>query len=105
MERTWQQATAWATFFILRLRNSSLGPVIVTAWQLDLRRFIPWKRRHTGWHFGCPLCRVWSEVPASALGAAIPCTHCGASLKLNPFTVDADWRPIAAAWGTMANDE
>jgi hypothetical protein len=45
-----------------------------------------------------------SEVPASALGAVIACPHCGGRVKLNPFTINADWRPIAAAWKTTAND-
>jgi hypothetical protein len=44
-------------------------------------------------------------VAASALGAVIPCPHCGESVKLNPFTINADWRRIAAAWKAMANDE
>jgi hypothetical protein len=35
----------------------------------------------------------------------IPCPHCGESVKLNPFTNNADWRPIAAAWTAIANDE
>jgi WD40 repeat protein len=82
---------------ILRLQNFSFGPVLATPWQ---RRWIPWRRLH----IGCPLCRVWSEVAASALGAVISCPHCGGSIKLNPFTIDADWRPIAAAWKAMTND-
>lgn len=46
---------------ILWLRNFAFDAVLVTPWE------------HTrSPHFGCPLCRVWSEVPASALGAVIP---------------------------------
>ena len=86
---------------ILRLRNFSFGPVVVTPWQHNPHRWIPWRRLH----FGCPLCRVWSRVAASALGAVIPCPHCGGSVKLNPFTINADSRPIAATWKAMANDE
>ena len=78
---------------ILRLQNVSFGPVLLTPWQHKGRP-----------HFGCPRCRVWSETPESALGAVIPCPHCGQSLKLNPFAIDADWRPIAAGWKGMAND-
>jgi len=60
----------------------------------------------TPWHssldntqaFGCILCRVWSEVPASALGTELPCPNCGMTVKLNPFVIEADWRPVAAAW-------
>jgi len=50
-------------------------------------------------HFGCPLCRLWSAAPGSALGQELDCPRCGLRLKLNPFTIDADWRPIARAWG------
>jgi WD40 repeat protein len=90
---------------ILRLQNFSFDPVFVTAWQHNPRRWGFWKRTDLGLHFGCPLCRVWSEVPASALGAVIPCPHCGGNVELNPFTINADWRPIAAAWKVLANDE
>ena len=40
----------------------------------------------------------WSAVGDSDLGRTIPCARCGRSLKLNPFTIDADWHPIAKAW-------
>ena len=33
-----------------------------------------------------------------ALGAELPCPKCSKPLKLNPFTINADWRPIARAW-------
>jgi hypothetical protein len=74
----------------------------VTAWEYNPHPLDSLKARL---HFGCPLCRVWSEVAASALGGVIPCPHCGGSVKLNPFTINADWRPIAAAWKATANDE
>ena len=48
--------------------------------------------------FGCPLCRRWSAVAESALGTALPCPNCGEMVKLNPFVVEADWRPVAQAW-------
>lgn len=87
---------------ILRLQNFSFGPVLVTSWQHNKDRLNP---SEASLHFGCPLCRVWSEVAASALGTVIPCPHCSESVKLNPFTINADWRPIAAAWKATANDE
>jgi hypothetical protein len=112
------EATAWSPrgddlvagdslghLLILRLQNVSFGPVLVTPWQQNPHRWVPWTRVPSGCHFGCPLCRVWSEVPASALGTVIPCPHCSESIKPNPFTVKADWRPIAASWKAMANDE
>jgi len=49
--------------------------------------------------FACPLCRTWSEIPASAFGTELPCPHCGKPIKLNPFTINADWRQVAKAWG------
>jgi WD40 repeat protein len=79
---------------VLRLRSLSLGPVLVTAWASNPHRWIPWSRIH----FGCPLCRVWSEADVSALGSVILCPHCRESIKLSPITINADWRPIAAAW-------
>jgi WD40 repeat protein len=69
---------------ILRLENVVQGPPIITAWQ--------------SLAFPCPLCRTWSEIPASAIGTEIPCPHCGKSIRLNPFTINADWRPVAKAW-------
>jgi hypothetical protein len=44
------------------------------------------------------LCRVWSEVPESSLGDELPCPNCGKTVELNPFTINADWWPVAAAW-------
>ncbi|MEK6284529.1 MAG: WD40 repeat domain-containing protein, partial [Acidobacteriota bacterium] len=80
----------------------SIGPIVITPWRHNPE---PLDSLEAPIHFGCPLCRVWSEVAASALGAVIPCPHCGESVKLNPFTINADWRPIAAAWKAMVNDE
>jgi hypothetical protein len=48
--------------------------------------------------FGCLLCRVRSPVPPAALGTQVPCPHCGQIVQLNPFVIEADWRPIAAVW-------
>lgn len=95
---------------LLKLETFQLGPLVVTAWcDGDTRAF------------GCPICRKWSEVEGEALeeelnrppetvrtvwqslagealGGDLNCPHCGRRLKLNPFTINADWRPIAAAW-------
>ncbi|MBI3922437.1 MAG: hypothetical protein HY318_13530 [Armatimonadetes bacterium] len=43
-------------------------------------------------------CRVWSEVAPSVLGTELSCPNCGRPVHLNTFVVEADWRPIAAAW-------
>jgi hypothetical protein len=32
------------------------------------------------------------------LGTELDCPKCGARLTLNPFTINADWRPIRKAW-------
>jgi WD40 repeat protein len=73
----------------LALEKVEAGPPILTPWCSPLDRTFA---------FGCPLCRAWSEVPDSALGAELPCPHCGNPVKLNPFTIEADWRPVAEAW-------
>jgi hypothetical protein len=80
---------AMGNVYFLELVNVELGPPIVTPWHS------PRDATHA---FGCLLCRAWSEIPASILGAELPCPNCGESVKLNPFTIDADWRPVAAAW-------
>jgi WD40 repeat protein len=48
--------------------------------------------------FGCPFCCTWSRLPESALGIELPCPNCGQLIKLNPFTINADWQPVAKAW-------
>jgi WD40 repeat protein len=78
----------FGSVYLLRLQSSEIGPPIVTAW--------------CGSHdeefaAGCPFCRRWFYVPAGALGSIVSC-GCGEQLKLNSFTIDADWRAIARAW-------
>ena len=98
---------------LLRMENLVPGPAVVTAWQKGAstaRSDAPWQqwRRPPGTQkqkaavaspaFGCPHCHTWSEVPESALGSELPCPSCGRQVWLNPFVVEADWRPVAAAW-------
>ncbi len=97
----------------LRLENITPGPAVVTAWQEGAsiaHADAPWQR----WRrpptaqskkasagslaFGCMRCRAWSEIPDSALGTEVACPHCGTVVRLNPFVIEADWRPVAAAW-------
>ena len=66
-----------------------IGPIIVTTW------VSPEDGTHA---IGCPLCREWSEIPPDQLDQVIDCPKCEGALKVNPFTLDADWRPVAAAW-------
>jgi WD40 repeat protein len=75
--------------YFLRLENVTPGPPVVTVWQSPA---------DTGYMFGCPHCRMWSEVSDSALGTEVPCPHCRKAVKLNPFVVNADWRTVASAW-------
>jgi len=74
---------------LLCLENITPGPAIATAW---------WARGAPGPVFGCPHCRTWSEVPGTALGTDLPCPLCATVVRLNPFVIEADWRPLAAAW-------
>jgi len=76
--------------YILRLENLPIGPPILSPWHS------PEDNTHA---YGCTLCRKWSEVPESALGSELDCPKCGETVKLNPFTINADWRPIAKGWG------
>ncbi len=80
----------------MRLENVVHGAPIATAWHPPYSPRWQFWRRNTA--FGCPLCRTWSEIPASALGIEIPCPHCGKPIRLNPFTINADWRKVAKAW-------
>jgi|GEM_PF-526056 len=74
---------------ILRLENVTTGSPLLTAWR---------SLKDDGCSFGCPFCRSWSEVIPSALGTELPCPNCGKTIRLNRFTINADWRPIAKAW-------
>ena len=59
----------------------------------------------TAWHFsndstyaiGCSYCRSWSVISESSIGHEINCLSCGKKLKINPFTIDGDWRAIENA--------
>ena len=76
--------------YFLALENVTPGAPVITAWHE-----IPTEQEVA---FGCPHCLTWSEVPASALDTELPCPQCGKPVKLNPFVIEADWRPVAAAW-------
>jgi hypothetical protein len=83
----------------LTLENLACGPPIVTAWRHTSRP--RWWRRNPPLRYGigCPLCRVWSKIPAWAIGNEISCPHCQEPLLLNFFVIDGDWRAVAKAWG------
>ena len=88
-------------FFLEPYHLLSLAAAAIVTW--GFAQSWDWSRRITlpraTLAFGCILCRVWSEIPGSALGTELPCPNCGKMVKLNPFTIEADWRPVAAAWG------
>lgn len=73
----------------LRLEGVVPGPPWVTAWAPPDDESLA---------IGCPRCCTWSAVPRSSLGHQVTCPHCGQALQLNPFVIEADWRPIAKAW-------
>jgi WD40 repeat protein len=73
----------------LALESVAPGPPILTAWRSP---------EDASLAFGCLHCRIWSEVPESSLGTELPCPNCGQPVKLNPFVIEADWRPVAEAW-------
>lgn len=58
-----------------------------------------WVSRSDGsYAFGCPICRRWSEIEPSMLGAVAGCGECGAQRMLNSFAICGDWRSVATAW-------
>jgi WD40 repeat protein len=72
---------------LLKINNLHFSPSILTAWRLP------------SLSFGCLCCRVWSPASEANLGRIVSCPSCGRQAKLNSFTIDADWRPVAKAWG------
>ncbi len=89
---------------ILTLENYELGPAFVTAW---------YSRAGEDHAFDYPYCLNWSGVRDSALteedrlglrshqftlGAEVQCPHCQKAVRLDQFTIQANWRPIAEAW-------
>jgi hypothetical protein len=90
-EVSWQVKDYYGRMVLLRLVNLAPGPPAVTAWSMIQGSL-------TNLHLDCPRCRGWSGTESSALDAEVGCPNCGRRLKVNPFA-DADWRPIACAWG------
>ncbi|MDO8728066.1 MAG: DUF4062 domain-containing protein [Candidatus Methanoperedens sp.] len=73
----------------LKIENLAPSSMVLTAWCSPVEGSNAYL---------CPLCRTWSEIPASAIGSEIPCFHCRKPIKLNSFTINVDWRPVAKAW-------
>jgi WD40 repeat protein len=74
---------------ILQFEGMLFGPPIVTPWQTVKDRYPA---------FGCPSCRTWSVLSDNTLGTDLRCPQCGKVVRLNPFTIQADWRAVAKAW-------
>jgi hypothetical protein len=79
---------------MMELENFPGDPPIVTAWMTPVERVLA---------IGCPVCRRWFEIDAAALGAELLCQACNSGLKLNSFSIKADWRRLADAWGATRN--
>jgi WD40 repeat protein len=83
---------------ILEMCDFAVGPTPVTGWRREWRRWAVWRQAEKTVHFGCPFCGAVSEAPASVLGTELLCPDCNQRLKLNPSTIDADWRHVTQTW-------
>jgi|GEM_PF-314625 len=90
---------------ILRLENVMPGPPIVTAWNSLSQAGEHFRRRNKNYAYGCPFCRRWSKISKSALGNEFSCPKCSNLVKLNMFTINGDWRPVAKAWKKHREDD
>jgi len=72
----------------------------VSAWCKPVSWWVKMQQRENGTDsaFCCPNCQEWSTIPKSALGTELPCPKCGKPSRINPLTMNADWRLIAKAW-------
>jgi WD40 repeat protein len=84
---------------LLRIENlPPMSPVVpvVLAWRGPLRGAQSDDAGELA--IGCQLCRSWSVISSASLDAELNCPHCSRRLRLGPFTISADWRPIERAW-------
>ena len=56
----------------------------------------PWV--HIAGRPACSCALQWFLAREDTLGQDLDCPNCGKPVKLNPLTVNANWRPMAAAW-------
>ena len=83
---------------ILKMQGVEQSSPVVTAWDRKASgRLLSRSNRH-GYAIGCPLCRKWSRISASALGQEARCPHCESPLRLSGTVVEGDWRAVAKAW-------
>jgi WD40 repeat protein len=81
--------------YFLRLENVPPAPPILTAWS-NYTASVFWKGISLA--FGCPYCRTWPKIQERVVGTEISCPHCGKLVRLNPFTINGDWRAVAKVW-------
>jgi WD40 repeat protein len=98
--RNWRLVvgTRLGSVYILEFDNMRLGPPVITAWRRVIWKGVFRRQREECIAFGCPLCRVWSPADETHLGTVVHCSSCGESLRLNNFTIDADWLRASRAW-------
>src|SRR4051794_7671652 len=84
---------------LLSIDQLEAGPTILTAWRSApsdaFRRLLSAfgiGRGSAPSHYGCPHCHIWSPAADGVLGHHIACANCAAPLRLNAFTIAADWR-------------
>ena len=91
--------------YFLRMENVALDPPFVTAWEFPLDQEP--SKKHPGGSPRKNSPRFLPSVAASAApvvdspirpGQPTSCPDCAKPIKLNPFTINADWHPIAEAW-------
>jgi hypothetical protein len=85
---------------LVKLENVTRGPTIATAWQLPRGKRHFWNRDTIA--FGCRHCHSWAQIDSADLGAAFACPGCGELMRVNPFTIEGDWRHMARIWKTEA---
>jgi WD40 repeat protein len=90
--------------YLLQLKNVKTGPTVATAWCRYSHPRNGQSEPQGDMAVVCPYCLAWSSVREEDLGGIIRCPVCGKPVKLNSFTIDADWRPIAKAWRKSNNE-
>jgi WD40 repeat protein len=91
-------STDQAAVMMFHIENVELEPVVVTAHSGSQSSLLPWARKQS-LAFGCPSCREWASTSQEQLAHVQSCPACGLKLKLNPFTLNSDWKPLKRAWG------
>ena len=95
---SWRSETMAGRVHFLRLENVVPGAPVVTAW----RDRQPYQGSLAGeyrrWPSAAPTAAPGPKFPRPPWARSCPARDCGKPVKLNPFVIEADWRPVAAAW-------